>query len=792
MIQACIPSRPSIPPSRAGSRRRLGEPTPPQREGWPRDPRGAAHADRRADRARARRSRRSSRRSTRCSARGRSCPTRRRSSTSRRCGRSPTTSRRTSRARWPRSAPSDPFLPEVRVLVRTGDTPSARARRDDAAAAAHPGHDARVALHPAHERRRARACCAPSAPSSSTRSTRSCATSAAATSRSRSSGSRRWPRPPGPAHRPLGHAEAARRSRPLPRGRGPRVRARRRRAPSATLDLAIEIPPSPLSTVCSHEQWEEIYARMADLDRASTARRSSSSTRARWPSASRRSSRRLLGEDAVTQPPRQPLAGAAARRRGAPEGRQAARARRDGVARARHRHRRRGPGDPGRAPRARSPPSSSASAARATRLRACPKGRLFPLTLDELVEAAALLRCIREGVLDRTPMPPRPLDILAQQIVAACVAARPGTRTRCSQRCAARLALPRPRAGGVRRGRRAPHRGAARAAPPRRRRTAACCATQRARLAALLSGGAIPDTADYQVRLEPEGTLVGTVNEDWAIESNARRHLPARQRLLARPAGRARHRARGRRQGPAALAPVLARRGAGPHARARRRDRRPAREQRRRRAREAVSLLRGRVRRGSGRRRRRGQIAEYVEAGRRALGAVPTQRRVVLERFFDESGGMQLVVHAPFGSTHQPRLGAGAAQALLRRLRLRAAGGGQRGGDRPLARPAAQLRARRASSTTCSPTTARDVLDPGAARVADVRDALALERAALAAARALARRQEGPGAAAAHARRRPARGRLPAGARLPRDAAGRPDRGPDGASRSCARRSRTA
>ena len=45
-------------------------------------------------------------------------------------------------------------------------------------------------------------------------------------------------------------------------------------------------------------------------------------------------------------------------------------------------------------------------------------------------------------------------------------------------------------------------------------------ATRRARMTALLSGGAIPDTADYQVRLEPEGTLVGTVNEDWAIESN--------------------------------------------------------------------------------------------------------------------------------------------------------------------------------------------------------------------------------------------------------------------------------
>src|SRR6185295_19340299 len=54
-------------------------------------------------------------------------------------------------------------------------------------------------------------------------------------------------------------------------------------------------------------------------------------------------------------------------------------------------------------------------------LRKVPKGRLFPLTLDELVEGAALLRCVRGSILDRTPMPPRPLDILAQQVVAASV-----------------------------------------------------------------------------------------------------------------------------------------------------------------------------------------------------------------------------------------------------------------------------------------------------------------------------------------------------------------------------------
>ena len=51
-----------------------------------------------------------------------------------------------------------------------------------------------------------------------------------------------------------------------------------------------------------------------------------------------------------------------------------------------------------------------------------PKGRLFPLTLDELLEAAALLRCVRGSLLDKTATAPRPLDILAQQVVAECVA----------------------------------------------------------------------------------------------------------------------------------------------------------------------------------------------------------------------------------------------------------------------------------------------------------------------------------------------------------------------------------
>ena len=154
------------------------------------------------------------------------------------------------------------------------------------------------------------------------------------------------------------------------------------------------------------------------------------------------------------------------------------------------------------------------------------KGRVYPTTRDELVETVALLRAVRAGQLDRVLPPRAPLDVLAQQIVAACAAdAWPEDRLFALVRQAAPYAdldradfdavvemladgietgrgrrgayLHRDRVHGVLRGRRA------------------------ARLAALTSGGAIPETADYRVVADPDDTTVGTVNEDWAIESMA-------------------------------------------------------------------------------------------------------------------------------------------------------------------------------------------------------------------------------------------------------------------------------
>ena len=173
-------------------------------------------------------------------------------------------------------------------------------------------------------------------------------------------------------------------------------------------------------------------------------------------------------------------------------------------------------------------------------------------------------------------------------------------------------------------------------------------ATRRARLLALLSGGAIPDTADYQVRQEPEGTLVGSVHEDWAIESNQGDIFQLGNmswRILRVEPGIVRV-ADAKGQPPT----VPFWRGEAP-GRTRELSAEIAglREECASHAADAVAFLQEACGPALGEGAAR-QLADYVEEGRRTLGAVPTQRRVILERFFDESGGMQLVVHAPFGS----------------------------------------------------------------------------------------------------------------------------------------------
>ena len=333
-----------------------------------------------------------------------------------------------------------------------------------------------------------------------------------------------------------------------------------------------------------------------------------------------------------------------------------------------------------------------------------PKGRLFALTRDQLVECAALVRGVRRGNLDAIALRDAPLDILAQQIVATL--RRRGDPPRPSSPRLVRGAAPYAELAddkleqilvmlseGVsdRRGRVGAHLHRDRVAGVLRGRRGA-------RLAAITSGGAIPDNNNYAVVQWPEETQVGEVDEDFAIESSAGDIFQ-----LGNTAWRIRRIEAGRvlvedAERPAADDPVLVRRGAGAHPRAVRRGQRAARR---------------RSTPGS----RAGEDADAIAAWlaaetSMALGARAADRRVprrrprrarrpaaqaicsIAERFFDEGGGMQLVHPRAARRPDQPRVGPRAAQEVLPHVRLRAPGGGHRRRHRDLARPAPQLPAR--------------------------------------------------------------------------------------------------
>ncbi len=303
-----------------------------------------------------------------------------------------------------------------------------------------------------------------------------------------------------------------------------------------------------------------------------------------------------------------------------------------------------------------------------------PRGVLFPLTRDELIACAAAVRAARRGDLDRVVFPRAPLDILAQQIVAIVAAAESGDG--CGggfgieelwdlvRRAHHYRDLPRADFDAVlemvcegfasRYGRRSAHLHRDRVHGRLRGRRGA-------RLAAITSGGAIPDTADYDVVEDPAATLVGKINEDFAIESQAGDIflLGNRSWRIRRvEAGRVRvedaqgappsipfwlGEAPGRTVELAAAVASLRREVA--ERLTRRGERRGERHCERHC--EAVEILRGEAGLDEAGAE---QIVRYIEETRTALGVVPTQETLVAERFFDESGGMHLVIHAPFGA----------------------------------------------------------------------------------------------------------------------------------------------
>ncbi|WP_437281707.1 DEAD/DEAH box helicase [Sorangium sp. So ce375] len=461
------------------------------------------------------------------------------------------------------------------------------------------------------------------------------------------------------------------------------------------LDLAIEVPRDELGAVCTHEQWTEIYDRIAALAEGARSTLVFVNTRRLVERVAHALGARL-GEDVVAA-----HHGSLSRaRRLSAERRLKAGELRVVVATASLEL-----GiDVGAVDLAclvGSPRSINVALQRIGRsghaLSATPRGRLFPLTRDQLVECAAIVRAARRGELDRMTSREGPLDVLAQQIVAACA---------CEERDEEGLyALVRRAApyadlsrrdfdavvamvsGGALGG---ADEGASAARGARQRAGSLVYrdaiggrlrGRRGARLAALTSGGAIPDIAAVDVVLQPDGTKVGTLDEDFAIESSGGDvfllgntswrvlrleggqmwvedahgaaptvpfwlgEAPARTPELSAEVAslRAEIAARLDEERAEGARPAAERGQGGEEARAARLARSSA-------ARwlmaECALDARGAL-----------LARDYIEAGRAALGAVPGGATVVVERFFDEAGGQQIVVHTPLGGRVNRALG---------------------------------------------------------------------------------------------------------------------------------------
>src|ERR1051325_10699430 len=417
-----------------------------------------------------------------------------------------------------------------------------------------------------------------------------------------------------------------------------------------TLDIALELPGSPLQAVMTAEVWEEVYDRLAALIKEHKTTLVFVNTRRLAERAARHLADRL-GEDAVT----------------AHHGSLSRELRLDAEERLKTGKLRAlvataslelgiDIGHVDLVCQLGSPRRIATFLQRVGRsghtVRGLPKGRLFPLTRDELVECAALCRAVPGGELARGRISERPLDVLAQQIVAE-PAAEPWALAALFGRV--RRARPyrdldRERFDAVvqmlaegfttRRGRRGAlvHLDAINGRLRGRRG---------ARLAALTSGGAIPDNADYRVILEPEGTFVGTVNEDFAVESSAGDIFQLGNtswRMLRIERGTVRvEDARGQPpnvpfwlgEAPARSDELSAEGSTLRRALGERLDDQEG----------AIAWLKSEGVPGVA----AAQMVEYLGEARRLLGVLPTQDTVIAERFFDESGGMQLILHAPFG-----------------------------------------------------------------------------------------------------------------------------------------------
>jgi ATP-dependent Lhr-like helicase len=419
------------------------------------------------------------------------------------------------------------------------------------------------------------------------------------------------------------------------------------------LDLALELPPSPLEAVLSNEVWEEIYDRLAVLISEHRTTIVFVNTRRLAERVARHLSDRI-GEEFVTSHhgslSRDQRLGAERRLKSGELRALVATASLElGI-------------DIGAVDLVCQLGSTRSIATLLQRIGRSghtvggqPKGRIFPMTRDELIDCAALMHAIGRGELDRLVIPEKPLDILAQQIVAELGAAEwseDGLYELCVRSYPFRQ-LERNEFNetigmlvsgfSTRRGRRSAY--VYRDAVNHRLR-----GRRGARLAAVTSGGAIPDTSDYRVILEPGDITIGTINEDFAVESLAgdifqlgnysyriRRvetgsvrvedahgqppsipfwlgEAPGRTKELSHAVSRLRTEISEliSKEGPEAAMEWLKETGLG----------------------EAAAE----------------QIVDYLKVTLESLGAMPSENTIVVERFFDEGGGTEIVIHSLFGS----------------------------------------------------------------------------------------------------------------------------------------------
>jgi len=421
-------------------------------------------------------------------------------------------------------------------------------------------------------------------------------------------------------------------------------------------DLGIEVPPVPLSAVMANDVWELVYDRLATLAREHRTTLIFVNTRRLAERLSRHLSERL-GKQAVA----------------AHHGSLAKEFRLDAEQRLK-----RGElqvliataslelgidiGEVDLVCQIASPRSIAGFLQRVGRsghqVGGTPKGRLFATTRDDLIECAALLDCVRRGELDTLHIPEAPLDVLAQQIIAevSCqewgeddllaLFRRAEPYARLDEKHYQALLGMLAEGYNGRQGIRSAylHRDAVSRTLRGRRG---------ARLTAVTSGGTIPDNADYSVLLEPQSLNIGSVNEDFAVESIAGDVFQlgnTSYRILRVETGKVRVEDA---QGQPPTIPFWLGEAPG------RSDELSA----------AVARLHAQLDQllsaspgnlqpaldwltdtlglnlASAE-----QLVDYLARARLALGALPSRDTLLMERFFDESGGTQLIIHSPFGS----------------------------------------------------------------------------------------------------------------------------------------------